>query len=196
MQGHRTPTTLQIRDESSPCGGERTMHTFPTSWLGTVLVCAAAWGPLCATAESHTISSVSPPSNRSSYSQAQIIPRLDATKEHLRTSLRPSCQPLRNIPARHTTHQPRSFHPWPLAPRLDENWGHRPRHFIGPRQASTATVPIQTPGATLGRKPSFAPIFPLSPDNQPVSIMSSMPHQGYAYERMNDTSRIVLRGGN
>jgi len=48
----------------------------------------------------------------------------------------------------------------------------------------------------LGRKPFLAPIFPLSPDNQPVSIMSAMPHQGYAYERMNDTSRIVLRGGN
>ena len=172
------------------------MHTFPTSWLGTVLVCAAVWVPLYATAESHTIPSSPPLSNRASYSQMRIIPRLDTTREHSRTSLTPSRQPLRNIPTRHTTHQAWSFHPWPLAPRLDENWGHRPRQFIGPRQASSATVPIQTPGATLGRKPSFAPIFPLSPDNQPVSIMSAMPHQGYAYERMNDTSRVVLHGGN
>lgn len=170
------------------------MHTFPTSWLGTVLICAAAWDPFYATAESNTIFASPPLSNWSSYSQARIVPRLDMTKEHIRTSRTPSRQPLRNIPARHTTHQPRSFHPRPLVPRLDENWGRR--QFIGPRQPSTATVPIQTPGATLGKRPSFPPLFTLSPDNQPVSTRNAMPYQRYDYERMNDTSRIVLRGGN
>lgn len=171
------------------------MHTLLTSWLGIVLICAAVWGPLSATAESHTIPSSPPLSNRSSYSQARIIPSLETTKEHIRTSHAPLHRPMKNIPARHTMNKPQSFHPRPFAPRLDENWGSRLRQFIGPTQASRATVPIQTPRATLGRKPSFAP-FPLSPDNQPVSIMSAMPQQGYAYERMNDTSRVVLRGGN
>ena len=172
------------------------MHTFPTSWLGTVLVCAAVLGPLYATAESHTIPSSPPLSNRASYSQMRIIPRLDTTREHSRTSLTPPRQPMKNIPARYTANQPRSFPRWPLAPRLDENWGHQLRQFIGPRQGSTATAPIQNSGATLGWKPSPAPIFPRPPDDQPVFIMRAMPDQGYAYERMNDTSRVVLRGGN
>ncbi len=170
------------------------MHTFPTSWLGTALICAAVLNPPYATAESNTIIANPRLSNRSSYSQARIVPGLDTTKEHIGTSRTPSRQPLRNIPARHITHQPRPFHPQPLVPRLDEHWGRR--QFIGPRQASTATVPIQTPGATLGKRPSFAPIFPLSPDNQPVSTGNAMPYQRYDYERMNDTSRVVLRGGN
>ena len=175
-------------------GRWRTMHTFPTSWLGAVLICAAVWNSHYATAESNTISPSPPLSNRSSYSQARIVPGLDTTKKHIETSLTPPRQPMKNIPVRHTTHQPRPFHPRPLAPRLDENWGRR--QFIGPRQASTAAVPIQTPGATPDKRPSFPPIFSLSTDNQPVSTRNAMPYQRYDYERMNDTSRVVLRGGN
>lgn len=163
----------------------------------TVLVCAAAWDPLCATAESHTISSISPPSNRSSYSQAQVAQAQHdkRTPPNITSAVPPTVEEHSHAPH----HTPSMVFP-SIAARAKTQMrirGHRPRHFIGP-QVKPPPQPyrFRTSGATLGRKPFLAPIFPLSASSPPVSIMSAMPHQGYAYERMNDTSRIVLRGGN
>ena len=89
------------------------MHTFPASWLGTVLVCAAAWSPLCATAESHTISS-SPPFART-WSCA-------SGRAHSSTRIQPRARPFAldilsngNQLIHSTTRSPRRTRPLPLS---------------------------------------------------------------------------------
>lgn len=176
------------------------MRTVPTSWLSAMVVFSAIWNPLCAIAESSTIpprSSLarSPLACQPSYSQMQIIPWLDTTKGHTRTTLvAPRIQDER-VPARYTTRQPRIFLSQPLTPTLDGTGGTRPRPFIGPRPEHQK--PVRRQGTDLASASPPASTFPLSSYYPPALGMSAiLQHRENEYDRMNDASHEILHGGN
>lgn len=166
------------------------MRTVPTSWLSTMVVFSAIWNPLCAIAESSTVPPRSSPARSSlacqpSYSQMRIIPWLDTTKGHTRTTLAAPRILEGRVPARYTTRQPRIFLSQPLTPTLDGTGGTRPRPFIGPRPEHPKPAP--PPAST----------FPLSSYYPPALAMSAtLQYRENEYDRMNDASHEILHGGN
>jgi len=121
---------------------------------------------------------------------------LTTTNRHTRTAPVAPRQRMQTARARYLTVRPQTFHPRPLAPILDERWELKAHLFIGPIQDATIASPSQTPGVTFAGEPFFEPVFPISPDRQPNSTMSTMPYPEKEYERMNGASHLVLHGGN
>lgn len=176
------------------------MRTCSALWLHAVLVCARVSDPFDAfgTASSFQtseLSSISQPYDGPLLPAPHSSGPLTTINRHVQMIPATTRRRIKMALARYATVQPQTFHPRPLAPVLDEHLELRPL-FISPRQAITAPWPSRTPGATFAEVSPFTPIFPRPPDDQPSFTISGMPYQGNEYERMNDASRLVLRGGN
>lgn len=175
------------------------MHTFPASWLTTLLILSPIWSPLCARgAEANTHAFDSSQTSLSLRSQMGIpftpSSARPALNRHTGTIHSGPRKPNERTPARYTTSPPRTSHPRPLASRFDGTGRLGPGPFIGPRREYSL---FPTQSTDLAGPSSLASAFPLFPDIRPTFVMGSIPQQREnEHDRMNETSHEILHGGN
>lgn len=182
-----------------PIGRWRTMHIHPRGWLHTVILFSTVLCPVSAIESSANPLLTEPPAiTPDSAPQAPLRQTqsrsLSASTTHTRTARAVPGRSIKFAPASYTLDHPRIVRPRPLVPAFDENWQREPQAFIGPRQPSTFAVPALVPDIAGVR--ATTPRFSLSPNNQPIPAIMSMPHLGNEYEHMNDASHVILHGGN
>lgn len=176
------------------------MRTLSMPWLHALLLVSAVFDQPCALETPSSLHGSEMPLLGHLSPRQLRLPRLPsdliASTALTHTTRAVPRQSIVGVPARYATNSPRTFSRHRLTPTMDGYWELKPRPFIGPRQAFTPALPLQTPDASLSSVPSLTPIFSLSRNSQTLSTMNPMPYQEHEYERMDNASHVILHGGN